>query len=301
MNNAELYQELFAHLDAADIFSPDFPHENAETTLKMLWYAVLGNPCPLTQACSVELSPLPENKISELRSLVEKRICGVPLAHLTGRVNFMGYELLASEDVLIPRPETELLGNTVVERLLNEHSSKTEFIGIDIGCGSGNLSCAIVSIIPQCVIYAVDVTASCVELTRKNTAFLNLENRITVFQGDLFSPIADAGLKGAVDFIVSNPPYIPSAKLQTDLAHLTDYEPEAAFNGGVYGFALHHRLIKESLLYLKPGSMLAFEFGIGQEKQVQALFKRVKGYDLPIHLINDKKGNPRVAVAYKNG
>lgn len=299
MNNTELYQELFSQLDAADIFSPDFPAENAETTLNMLWRHVQGSPCSPVQACSIELSPLPENKVSEIRSLVEKRIQGVPLAYLTGKVNFMGYELLASKDVLIPRPETELLGSTVVERLLNEHSSKKEFTGIDIGCGSGNLSCAIASVLSKCIMYACDVTTSCVELTRKNIALLNLENRVTVFQGDLFSPIANKGLEGTVDFIVSNPPYIPSAKLQTDLAHLTHHEPEAAFNGGAYGFSLHHRLIKESILYLKPGGMLAFEFGTGQEKQVQALFNRVKGYELPIHLISDKKGNPRVAVAYK--
>ncbi len=299
MNNSELYQELFSYLDAAHIFTPDFPEENAETALKILWSAVQGSPCSVIKACSIALSPLPEEKILELRSLVKKRISGVPLAYLTGRINFMGYELLASEDVLVPRPETELLGKTVVERLLDKYPVETRLTGIDIGCGSGNLSCAIASLLPQSIIHAVDVTASCVELTGKNIALLKLENRVTVYKGDLFLPLANAGLEEKIDFIVSNPPYIPSAKLQTDLAHLTTHEPEAAFNGGIYGFAIHNRLIKESLLYLKPGGILAFEFGIDQEKQVQALFNRVKGYELPIHFSNDKVGNPRVAFIFK--
>lgn len=299
MNSNNFYLQLYDRIVSADIFTPDFPDETTETTLKALWETVAGNPCSARQAKAASLSEISAGQKKSLEKLVEKRLCGTPLAYLTGRSHFMGLEISTATGVLIPRPETELLASTVLEMLPPPENVSKPLFGIDAGCGSGNLSCAVAFHHPGVQLFAVDIADECVALSEKNITSLRLNDRVTIYKGDLFSPLADLHLEEKIDFIVSNPPYIPSSKLHSDLARLTKFEPEVAFNGGVYGFSLHHRLIKESLVYLKPGGMLFFEFGVGQEKQVQALFARVKGYTTPLSFKKDAQGSPRVITAIK--
>ena len=297
MNKTELYQNYLAHLKAAEIFRSDFPEETAETTLNALWNAVAD----ISLNTNVEPSELPdlsEAQKTVLEEFIEKRCNGTPLAYLTGRTRFMGLELFCEPGVLIPRAETELLCTTVVTSLSTTNNDSGQLPGIDVGCGCGNLSCGIASNNNSVRIHAIDMTDECVSLTRKNVAALQLNDRISVYKGDMFSPLLDAHLEEKVDFIVSNPPYVPSAKLQSDLTHLIDHEPEAAFNGGIYGFAVHQRLLKDSLMYLKPGGFLFFEFGAGQDKQVGMLCRRIKGYT-EAKFINDRQGVPRVAILCK--
>jgi release factor glutamine methyltransferase len=214
---------------------------------------------------------------------------------ITGRVEFMGIELLFDPSVCLVRPETEILGWRAVDALSKCLAGKREPVMIDIGCGSGNLSCGIAQQIPRLHVYSVDKLESCVELTKRNVRHCGLEDRIMVSQGDLFAPLKELNLKEAVDVVVCNPPYISSARLETDRSHLLDHEPREALDGGAYGFSMHQRLIKEAPEFLKAGGWLLFEFGAGQHRQVQSLFRRSKAFDL-VEFATDAQGVERVGA-----
>jgi len=197
--------------------------------------------------------------------------------------------------VFMVREETELLGWSAVERLKGLPSP----VVIDMGCGSGNLTCGLLTALPEARLYSIDLEDAPLSLTRSNVARHGLAGRVEILKGDLFAPLAGRGLEGTVAAVVMNPPYIASSRLETDRAHLLENEPRVAFDGGPYGVRVQQRLIKESVPFLAPGGFLLFEFGAGQERQVHGLFARASGYEL--ELARDEEGTARVAIARKRG
>jgi release factor glutamine methyltransferase len=208
---------------------------------------------------------------------------------------FMDIDLELAPGVLVPREETELLGRCAVG-ILGEAAPGTV---VDMCCGSGNIALAIAAAIPDARIWAADLTDSTVALARRNARRLGLEDRVTVCQGDLFSALRDEGLESSVDMVVCNPPYISSARLDGDSAHLLEREPREAFDGGPYGISIHQRLIQEAAAFLKPDGWLLFEFGEGQHRQAAALLARTRFYE-PATFAEDAAGTPRVAVARRH-
>jgi release factor glutamine methyltransferase len=208
----------------------------------------------------------------------------------------MGLSFETNEAVLVPRVETELLARAALE-LLPAKGSAEDIRVIDMCCGAGNLACALAHTRPDIHVWATDLTDACVALTRKNVARHELGHRVTVCQGDLFGGMADLGLEGTIDLVVCNPPYISTAKLAGDSAHLLSDQPREAFDAGPYGFAIHKRMISESLPFFRgPGCWLAMEIGLGQEKQIESLFARVKRWD-PRRLFTNEAGAPRAVAA----
>jgi release factor glutamine methyltransferase len=206
---------------------------------------------------------------------------------------FMDLQLLAERGVLVPREETELLAATALNLLGGAPSV------IDMCCGSGNLACAIAAHRPRARVWASDLTEACVSLARRNAAHVGVADRVTVVQGDLFSGLK--GLEGTIDAVVCNPPYISQAKLAGERAALLEHEPREAFDGGPYGLSIHSRVIREALPFLKPGGILLFEIGLGQERQVELLFARSRAYVEitpvanaagQVRVIHGIKGNP---------
>lgn len=217
------------------------------------------------------------------------------IAQATGR--FMGIDLAFPADVLAPRAETELLGRTAVA-LLRERPGRPRVV--DMCCGCGNLACAVATAIESAAVWACDLTPACVTAARRNVDRLGLSDRVEVRRGDLFAPLPVEEFGASLDLVLCNPPYIPSFRLDGDKAHLLEAEPREAFDGGLYGFAIHQRVIAAALLYLRPGGWIALEFGERQEKQIAALFRRAGGYrDLDYR--HDERGVPRVAVARRSG
>jgi release factor glutamine methyltransferase len=212
-----------------------------------------------------------------------------------GTHRFLGLELLVQPGALIPRAETELLGGEAVKLLKQlDHPP----VVIDVCCGSGNLGCAVAFHVETATVFAADLTASCAELTRKNVEHLKLGARMQVFQGDLFEPLKASLPVGGVDLILCNPPYISTGRLEADRAPLLEHEPREAFDGGPYGLAIHQRVIKEGFGLLKAGGHLLFEFGLGQERQLKALFDRSRAYR-DVRFVNNADGAARVVVAVK--
>lgn len=220
----------------------------------------------------------------------------VTLAYQAGWQRFCGINLLAAPGALVPRAETELLARTTAR--LFEPGAGWAVRLIDMCCGSGNLACYLGVTLPNAQIWAADLTEPCVDLTRRNVAQLDLGERVHVLQGDLFAALHDLELEGTVDAVVCNPPYISSGKLASDRAPLLEQEPREAFDGGPYGISIHQRVMQQALAFLKPGGWLLFEFGLGQERQIEKLFARTAGYtDFALRF--DEHGQPRVALARK--
>jgi release factor glutamine methyltransferase len=207
----------------------------------------------------------------------------------------MGLEIEAAPGVFSVREETEILARAAI-RVLEEKGSAVRVI--DMGSGSGNFSCALAARFPEARIWASDLLEACRDLTLRNVERHGFSSRVTVTQGDLFAPLAELGLEGTIDAVVMNPPYIASVRLDKDRADLLANEPREAFDGGPYGISMVQRLIRESAPLLAPGGALLFEFGVGQERQIKALFDRAKLYD-PVSFERNDAGEARAAVARK--
>jgi len=211
-----------------------------------------------------------------------------------GQVTFMGIEISVAPGTLVPREETELLGFTAIAQL--EAMSIESPTIIDMCCGSGNLACALATRFPRAQVWACDLEDSCIHLARQNVQRLGLDGQVRVVQGDLFASLAGVGLDGRVDVIVCAPPYISQAKLAGESAELLAHEPRAAFDAGPYGLSIHQRVVRECVPFLRPGGVMLFEVGHGQEGQVKRLFTRAKSFDEAAS-VADAAGDPRVVYA----
>jgi release factor glutamine methyltransferase len=206
---------------------------------------------------------------------------------------FMSISIVAGPGVLAPRAETELLGRTALELLADLGDAP---VVIDMCCGSGNLGLAIADARPDARLFLSDLTDETTAQARENTRRLRLGDRVIIGQGDMFAGLATALGDTRADLIVCNPPYISTAKLAGDSAHLLEKEPREAFDAGAYGIAIHQRLIADAPNHLRAGGWLAFEFGAGQDRQVALLLKRNGAFG-PINFAQNENKVPRVAFA----
>jgi release factor glutamine methyltransferase len=226
---------------------------------------------------------------------------GKPQAYVTGRQMFMGLEFLAAPGVLVPRPETELLGLTarqLLGQLAVGRTGGNPLHVIDMCCGSGNLACALAAGMPRARVWACDLTAPCADLASRNVERLALGARVSVHRGDLFTPLESEGLAGSVDMIVCNPPYISTGRLGKDRAELLIHEPREAFDGGPFGISVQQRVVNGAQAFLRPGGWLLFEIGLGQDRQMARLFERAGGYERP-EAVGDAQGDIRVMMGRK--
>lgn len=214
-----------------------------------------------------------------------------------GRQRFLDVELLCGPGALVPRPETELLGRTALDRL---SARDGDLRVIDMCCGAGNLGCALAVHLPHARVWASDLTDGCVDWTRRNVSHLGLADRVTVGQGDLFEGLAPFALDGTIDAIVCNPPYISTGRLEGDRSVLLELEPREAFDGGPYGLSIHQRVFADAPRFLRPGGWLLMEFGLGQHRQVKILADRAKRFE-DVAFVNDASDAPRVVVARFKG
>jgi len=217
-------------------------------------------------------------------------------AYRKGHTTFMGLELLVAPGALVPRPETELLGTAALDALRRLTIAEPRIV--DMCCGAGNLACAMAHYARVARIWASDLTDGCVEVSRRNVAFHGFADRVSVHQGDLFEAFSDLELEATIDMIVCNPPYISEKRLEGERSHLIDLEPREAFAAGPYGLSIHMRVIRDAQQYLRPGGILLFEVGLGQDRQVMGLLDRSKAYE-NIGSIANQGGEGRVVVAHR--
>lgn len=253
---------------------PDKPDETARTTLRVLWLLAFGEPVSVDEADRrVSLPALDDAALKRLDGLIEQRLSGVPLAHLSGRQRFMGLEMLAGPDALIPRRETELLAGAALERLRAIVAVQGSARVIDVCTGSGNLALTFAAKVPEVEVHASDLSDDAVALARRNAEHLGLAQRVDWRVGDLLAPFEDPSMLASVDLLVCNPPYISSQRVDTMPGEIIGHEPRLAFDGGALGVRILQRLIREAPRFLRPGGWLAFEVGRGQGP---AVIKRVQ-------------------------
>ena len=192
-----------------------------------------------------------------------RRLKGEPVAYITGLWEFYGLPIRVTPDVLIPRPETELLVDIAKEVLTGY---KMDARVLDLCCGSGCITCAIGHEMPATKLAAVDLSASALEVCRSNLSLNRLSSRVIVMQADATSS-PPLGI-GTFDLIVSNPPYVQSAEIQTLDASVKDYEPIWALDGGADGLRFYKSIIKYWKSLLRKDGVLIFEVGEGQADDV---------------------------------
>lgn len=295
MNQISLFNELLERLSSDLELLPDKPEETPETTLKVLWMLAAGEPLSVESATTKELPELDKRQTDGLIAAVHKRLEGIPLAHISGRQSFMGMDLIAGPEALIPRKETELLASCAIG-ILQEWDDEGQLNVIDVCTGAGNVALAIAKALTNTSVFASDLSAEAVVLAEKNREMHALTDRVGLFTGDLLDPFRDLELEGGVHMITCNPPYISSAKVPTMACEISEHEPEMAFNGGVFGVNLMRKLIAEAPDFIRSGGYLLFEVGLGQGPAMQKQMNKLQSYD-EVKTVTDANGDVRVIVA----
>ena len=252
MTIAEALRDGAERLQAAGVSSPRL---DAERLLRH----VLG-----WDAARLIASPhdtLPYSAAVEFEALVAQRAERRPLQHLTGTQAFWKHDFLVTPDVLIPRPETELLVEAALEALRDTPSP----VVVDVGTGSGCLAVSLALERPDAQVLGVDSSAAALFVARANAERLGA--RVRFEPSDLLSAVPD--LAGRVDVVVSNPPYVDPAEIPGLDPEVRDHEPRAALVAEEGCDALYTRLAREAARVLKPGGTLAVEMGAGMEVSVR--------------------------------
>ncbi|MBL8520982.1 MAG: peptide chain release factor N(5)-glutamine methyltransferase [Betaproteobacteria bacterium] len=277
--------------------APDKPEETPESTLRALWLCAAGTPTSAAAAIGAALPALDSAALDRLEALLQQRLAGVPLGHLTGRQRFMGLELAVSPAALVPRIETELLGRhatALLATMLDQSPAREALRAIDLCTGCGNLALALATANSRVQVDAADLSGEAIDLARHNALALGLAPRIRFFVGDLFAALPSP--PDRADLIVCNPPYIPSARVGAMRADIADHEPHAAFDGGPLGISIIERLMREAPAHLVPGGWLGFEVGAGQARGVRKRLERLPSYDA-IEEVADANGTGRALFA----
>ena len=232
-------------------------------------------------------------EVDGFRKLIRRRGQREPLQHIMGSASFCGLELAVNGDVLIPRPETELLaerGWTFLNQLPPINSPPRT--ALDFGTGSGCLAIALAIKCPPAEVYALDISAAALAVARQNAARHGLTERIRFLEGEGFAPVP-AGTR--FDLIISNPPYIPSGDIASLQPEVRDYDPHRALDGGADGLDCARRLAAESARFLKRQGRLMLEFGDGQAERLREVFEQQKWIVEAIE--EDYTHQPRFMVA----
>lgn len=205
--------------------------------------------------------PLSDAELASYRSMVTRRAKREPLQYILGSQEFMGLDFQVTPAVLIPRHDTEVLVTEAVNRGQAARSI------LDIGAGSGCVAVAIAKALPAAEVCAVDISDEALAVARANAK--RHEAAVQFFQGSLLEPFAGRRF----DMIVSNPPYIPKAELDTLQPEVRAFEPQNALDGGVDGLDFYRAIVAGAPDYLNPGGWLLFEVGAGQAPDVLGLLK----------------------------
>jgi release factor glutamine methyltransferase len=232
-----------------------------------------------------ELAP---DEMQRYDEAIARRATGVPAQYITGHQEFWGLDLIVSPAVLIPRPETEHLIETVLELVKNLDG---QLRIADIGTGSGAIALALARELPNAEIHATDTSAAALEVARANAARHDLSSRIQFRQADLLDGLAD----GQFDYIVSNPPYVGESEEEEVQLEVRKFEPRNAVFAGPTGLEVIERLIPQAQTALRSGGWLVMEMSGTIADRVQKLLSGWTDFKIT----NDLQGIARVASARK--
>jgi release factor glutamine methyltransferase len=226
--------------------------------------------------------------------LVVRRAAREPLQYITGHQEFWGLEFAVTPAVLIPRPETEL----VVESARTALQGVSSPVIIDLCTGSGCIAVSLARERADATFLASDRSQAALAVARRNADQLGVADRIRFLEGDLFEPFAGLGIRGSIDVIVANPPYVKSGEVPTLQPEVRDFEPAVALIAGPEGTEVSARIISASPDYLRSGGWLILEMGMDHGAMLRRLLERTGAYGT-ITILKDLAGIERVVLAMK--
>ena len=229
-----------------------------------------------------------EEVLEEIRVLVNKRLQGKPLQYLIGSEEFMGLNFIVTENVLIPRQDTEILVEEIISRFKKESNLQI----LEIGTGSGAISVSLAKFLKQSKIISLDISKEALNIAKLNAKRNQVADQITFLESNLFESLT---ANESFDIIVSNPPYIPSKDILELQKEVKDYEPMLALDGGEDGLDYYREITARSGDYLKKGGLLAYEIGYDQGIDVLKILENDFHH---IEIIKDLQKHDRVVLGY---
>jgi len=264
--------------------------ENFELDADLLFCFVLGiDRAQLYLSLERELSAREATRIDEC---ITRRASGEPLQYIVGKAEFMGLPFKVGPGVLVPRPETETLVEELSKRI--EGSAVKGLRLWDVGTGCGAIALSMAHRFPELEVFASDLSETALEYARSNAESLGVA--VTFGKGPLLEPALGLGLKGKLEVITFNPPYVRSGDFRMLPREVRDHEPREALDGGADGLDLIRAFVEDAPEFVTPGGMVVMEIGAGQAERVSEILSRT-GRFASWEVRNDLAGIPRVVLA----
>lgn len=225
--------------------------------------------------------------------LLGRRLQREPIAYITGKQEFWSLDFLVTPDVLIPRPETERLIEAAL-LLGAEMASHQPLRVLDIGTGSGAIAVSLAKEMPTALIYATDISPAALAVARRNALRHRVADRMRFFCGDMLAALGEKIAR--FDLLVSNPPYIRRAEIDTLEPEVRDWEPRGALDGGADGLNFYRLIAAQAWRYLNSNGAVVLEIDAAVGFEVAALFQQAERYR-EVAILQDYSGRDRVVVA----
>ena len=237
--------------------------------------------------------PLNDEEISQYRKMIKKRAKHIPVAYITGHKEFMSLDFFVNQNVLLPRPETEILVEYLIDYFQEKDMERVNIV--EVGTGSGAIMVSLGHYLENAKILGVEIEPGAIEVTRKNIDKYSLGDSLKVTQGDLLKPLIKREISN-VDLLVSNPPYISEDEMD-NLPPEVKKEPEKALYGGREGIDIYKDLIPQSKKVLKDKGMIALEIGYTQADAVKKILQENNFKNIEVR--KDYADKDRFIIAYK--
>lgn len=240
--------------------------------------------------------PLRSDAKNLYHSMLQRRAKREPIAYITGQREFWSLDFFVTPDVLVPRPETELLIEIASGLMESPEVSDSKLRILDLGTGSGAIAVSLAKESDHVEVWATDLSHGALKVAEANAARHVVRQKIHFLQGDLFEPVKE--LEDSFDLIVSNPPYVRQSEMKDLPPDVRDWEPKLALDGGSDGLDLYRRIIGQGHAYLRDGGFMLLEIGASMGNEVSQLFGKIGSY-AQIALYPDHAGRNRVVAASK--
>lgn len=278
---------IFEHLNnAAEILQSSGIKQARREAASLLAFALEKDKTFLIAHPEYKFSNIEERRF---RGLLKRRAAREPFQYITGKQEFYGLDFLVTPDVLIPRPETELIVETAIEILCGRKSAQF----CEVGVGSGCISVSILHEIKSANAVGFDVSRKALQVAQMNAETHTVSERLELKISDVFEALEDEKF----DLIVSNPPYISSEETKNLQPEVRDFEPTTALTDGADGFSIIEKIIIDAPIFLKEGGFLLLEIGFAQASRVRGMFSPRIWNDVAI--LPDLQGIPRMVKAQR--
>ena len=236
--------------------------------------------------------PFPPEKRESYSALIERRAQGEPVQYITGEQEFYALPFRVTSDVLIPRPETELLVEQIIAAGRKLWPDGNPLVA-DIGCGSGAIAVAIAVQCPKWRVTATDISLGALEVAKGNAALNGAGERVAFYHGDLLEAYIRNRI--AIDILVSNPPYVESGEIPHLMPEVRLHEPALALDGGTDGLDFYRRILRQTEQLVRPPALIGFELGFGQAERVAEMVRSC-GFWNEIRIVEDYAGIKRHVI-----